>query len=66
MKTKYNRIEIDKFLKDYDKVLPDDLRGAALLLKSRGRKCVFVEQGRMRKIIELQKQFDELKKNSGV
>lgn len=66
MKTKYNRIEIDQFLKKYDKVLPDDLRGAAFLLKSRGRKCIFVEQDRMKKIIELQKQFDELKKNSDI
>ena len=66
MKTKYNRIEIDKLLNNYDKVLPDDLRGAAILLKSRGRKCVFVEYQRMQNIIKLQEQIDEMIKNSNI
>lgn len=63
---KYNRIEIEKLLKDYDKVLPDDLRGAAYLLKSRGRKCIFIEQDRMQKIIMAQKDFDGIIENSGI
>ena len=63
---KYNRIRIDKFLVQYDQVLPDDLRGAALLLKSRGRKCVFVEHERMKKIIELQQQIVELKQKTKI
>ena len=63
---RYNRIYIDKLLSEYDQVLPDDLRGAALLLKSRGRKCVFVERKRMQKIITLQNKINELKQKSDI
>lgn len=50
---KYNRIYIDKLLYDYNDVLPDDIRDAANILKSRGRKCMFIDTIRMNRIIQL-------------
>ena len=63
---KYRRIIIDKFLEDYKDATPAELKEAAELLKARGRKCIFVEEGRMLNIIALQNQINELKQNTKV
>lgn len=61
---KYNRLYIDKLLRDYSEALPDNIREAANILKSRGRKCIFIDTERMEGIIELQSKINAAKPKS--